>query len=100
MLYIIFEIFLGIASSSDLDDVFLSLYYYSFLPRYRLLLLLGQTAVPLKVPLLTIVITGYITKARSIRLLNRVNIYRSSIGSQRGRRSRLLLTVLITITAT
>ena len=96
-LYIVFEIFLGIASSSDLNDTLLPLYYYGFLPRYGLLLLFRQTAVPFKVPLPTIVVVGYIIKARPVRLLNRVNIYRSGIGSRRDRRGRLLLTVLIAI---
>ena len=77
--------------------MFLPFYYYGFLPRYRLLLLLRQTAVLLEMPLPTIVIVGYIAKIRLVRLLDRVNIYRSYIGSRRSRRSRLLLTILITI---
>ena len=48
-------------------------------------------------PLPTIVIAGYITKTRLVRLLDRVNIYRSYIGSRRNRYSRLLLAILVTI---
>ena len=97
MLYIVFEIFLDIASSSDLDNALLPFYYYSFLPRYGLLLLLRYIVVPFKVPLPTIVIVGYITKTRPARLLNRVNIYRSYIGSRQGRYSKLLFAILITV---
>ena len=99
MLYIVFEVFLGIASSSDLDNTLLPFHYRSFLPRYRLPLPLGYIAVLLKVPLPTIVIVGYIAKARPIRLLDRVNIYRSYIGSRRSGRSRLLLAILIAVAA-
>ena len=81
MLYIVFEIFLGIASGSDLDDALLPLYYRSFLPRYRLPLLLGQMAVSLEISLPTIVIAGYIIETRPVCLLDRVNVYRSCIGS-------------------
>ena len=81
MLYIVFEIFLGIASGSNLDNTLLPLYYRSFLPRYRLLLLLRQIAVLFKVPLPTIVIVGYIAKTRPVRLLDRIDIYRSYISS-------------------
>ena len=49
-------------------------------------------------PLPAIVIAGYITETRLVRLLDRVNIYRSYVGSRRGRRSRLLLAVLVAIT--
>ena len=73
------------------------LHYRSFLPRYRLPLLLRYTAVLLEMPLPTIVIVGYITKTRLVRLLDRVNIYRSCIGSRRSRYSRLLLAILIAI---
>ena len=98
MLYIVFEIFLSVASSSDLDDILLPLYYRSFLPRYRLLFLLRYMVVPLEVPLLAIIIASYITKMRPVRLLDRVNVYRSYIGSRRSRRGRLFLTVLVAIT--
>ena len=81
MLYIIFEIFLDITSGSDLDDTFLPLYYRGFLSKYRLLLLLGYIVVLLKVPLPIIVIVGYIAKTQPVCLLDRVNIYRSCIGS-------------------
>ena len=98
MLYIIFEIFLGIASSSDLDNAFLPFYYHSFLSRYRLLSLPRYIVVPLKVPLLAIVVAGYIAKTRLVRLLDYINIYRSYIGSRQSRRSRLLiLAILIAI---
>ena len=99
MLYIVFEIFLGIASSSNLDDIFLSFYYHGFLSRYRLLLLLRQTVVLFEVPFPTIVIAGYIIETRLVRLLDRVNIYRSSIGSRRSRYSKLLFAILVVITA-
>ena len=66
MLYIVFEIFLGIASGSDLDNVLLPLYYRGFLSRYRLLPFLGYTAVPLEVPLPTTIIAGYIAKTRPV----------------------------------
>ena len=100
MLYIVFEIFLGIASSSDLDNTLLPLYYRGFLPRYRLLLLLRYIVVPLKVPLPTIVIAGYIAKTRLVRLLDRVDIYRSYIGSRRSRYSRLLVLAILIAIAT
>ena len=100
MLYIVLEIFLGIASSSDLDNAFLPFYYCSFLPRHGLLLLFRQIVVLFEVPLPAIVVAGYIIKTRPIRLLDRVNIYRSSIGSRRGRYGRLLFAILIAITAT
>ena len=99
MLYIVFEIFLGIASGSDLDDMLLSLHYRGFLSRHRLLLLLGQTVVPLKVPLPAIVIAGYIIETRLVRLLDRINIYRSYIRSRRSGCDRLLLAILVAITA-
>ena len=75
----------------------LPLHYRSFLPRYRLLSLFRYIVVLLKVPFPAIVIVGYIVKARSIRLLDYVNIYRSYIGSRQSGRSRLLLTILIAI---
>ena len=50
-------------------------------------------------PLPTIVIAGYIAKTRLVRLLNYVNVYRSGIGSRRGRYSKLLLAILIAVTA-
>ena len=59
----------------------LPFYYRSFLPRYGLPLLLRYIAVLFKVPLPTIVIASHIAKTRPIRLLNRINIYRSCIGS-------------------
>ena len=99
MLYIVFEIFLDIASGSDLDDTLLPLHYRSFLPKHGLLLLLRQIVVLLKVPLPTIVIVGYIAKMRPTCLLDRINIYRSYIGSRRSGCSKLLLTILIAIAA-
>ena len=99
MLYIVFKIFLGITSSGDLDDMFLPLYYRGFLSRHGLLLLLRYTVVSLEVPLPAVVIAGYITKIRPVCLLDRVNVYRSYIGSRRSRRGRLLLAILIAIIA-
>ena len=55
--------------------------------------------VPFKVPLSTIVIAGYIAKTRLVRLLDRINIYRSYIGSRQSRHDRLLFTILTTIAA-
>ena len=55
--------------------------------------------VPLKVSLPTTIVVGYITKTRPVRLLDRVNIYRSYIGSRRSRHSRLLFIILIAIAA-
>ena len=59
----------------------LSFYSRDFLPKYKLLPLLRRIVVPFKVSLPAIVIVGYITKIQSIRLLNRIDIYRSYIGS-------------------
>ena len=56
-------------------------------------------AVPLKVPLLTIVVVGRIVEIQPIRLLDRVNIHRSYIGSRQSGRGRLLFTVLVAIAA-
>ena len=75
----------------------LPLHYRSFLSRHGLSLLLGYIVVLLEVPLPAIVIVGYIAKIYPVCLLDRVNIYRSYIGSRRNRYSRLLLAVLITI---
>ena len=53
-----------------------------------------------EVPLPAIVIAGHIAEMRPIRLLlDRVNVYRSYIGSRRSRYSRLLLAVLIAVVA-
>ena len=97
MLYIVFEIFLDVVSSSDLDNILLPFYYRGFLSRYRLLSLLRYIVVLFKVPLPAIVIVGYIAKTRLVRLLDRVDIYRSYIGSRQSRRGRLLFAVLIAV---
>ena len=56
--------------------------------------------VPLEVPLPTIVVAGHIAETRLVRLLDRVNVHRSSIGSRRSGRSRLLiLAILIAVAA-
>ena len=99
MLYIVFEIFLGITGSGDLDDIFLPLYYRGFLSRHRLPLLLRYITVLLKVSLPTIVVIGYIAKTQPVRLLDRVNIYRSRIGSRQSGYSRLLLAILVAVAA-
>ena len=50
-------------------------------------------------PLPTIVIVGYIAKAQLVYLLDRINIYRSSIGSRRSGYSRLLVLTILTAVA-
>ena len=50
-------------------------------------------------PLPATVIAGHIAKTRPVRLLDRVNIYRSRIGSRRGRRGRLLVFAILVAVA-
>ena len=53
-----------------------------------------------KMPFLVIVIAGYIIEMRLVRLLDRVNIYRSGIGSRQGGCSRLLVLAIFVAIAT